>query len=120
MMERIEAQISIFDFKFWIKSLTKISFTTFCYLDNCVDQSNCNPDLPDQSWSSVMGATLALVAPLSVLLALILMIKFCFINMYPKGYHESVDENRTNKNRIPQEKISSSEDKNERQVYQIA
>lgn len=40
--------------------------------------------------------------------------------MYPKGYHESVDENQTNKNRIPQEKISSSEDKNGRQVYQIA
>lgn len=91
-----------------------------CYLDNCVDQSNCNPDLPDQSWSSVMGATLALVAPLSVLLTFILMIKFCFINMYPKGYHENFDENHTDKSRIPGE-ISAGENKNGRRpLHQIA
>lgn len=30
------------------------------------------------------------MAPLSVLLTFILVIKFCFINIYPKGYHEKV------------------------------
>lgn len=36
---------------------------------------------------SVAGATMALVGPLLVLLAFIMMIKFCLVHMYPKGYH---------------------------------
>lgn len=49
-------------------------------------QDSACQDSSDIPWTSLVGATMALVGPLLVLLSFIIMIKLCFSKAYPKEY----------------------------------
>lgn len=60
---------------------------------------------------SVLGATMALVGPLLVLLAFIVMIKLCLVHLYPEGYHNQENQGEDTAARTIKLEIGSPDEK---------